>query len=367
MKVPFLNLAAAYEDIKDEVLPAIERTIAQCQFTLGPSVRAFEEDFGKYCGVGEVVGVNSGTSALQMALLATGTGKGDEVITVAHTFVATVAAILYVGAKPVLVDIDPVRMTMDPGRIEAAITPRTKAIIPVHLYGQPAAMDAILDIARRHHLLVIEDACQAHGARYKGQRAGSLGDVGCFSFYPGKNLGAYGEGGAVTTNNQEYAHKARMYRDWGAEKRYHHDLLGYNARMEGIQGTVLGIRLKRLDTLNERRRAVARMYDQALADLPLTLPRQAGDCEHVYHIYAVRTPRRDELLTFLQEREVFCGIHYPTPVHLQKGYASLGYTRGDFPVSEKAASEELSLPMCPYLREEQVQFVVQCIREFFAR
>lgn len=366
MKVPFLNLVAAYEDIKEEVLPAIENTIAHCQFTLGPAVNAFEKDFASYCGVSEAVGVNSGTSALHMALLAAGIGKGDEVITVAHTFVATVAAILYAGAKPVLVDIDPERMTMDPNKIEAAITPRTKAIIPVHLYGQPAAMDHILSIARQHRVLVIEDACQAHGARYNGKRAGSLGDMGCFSFYPGKNLGAYGEGGAVTTSNQELARKTRIFRDWGAEKRYHHDVLGFNARMEGIQGAVLGIRLKRLDELNDRRREVAKIYSKGLVDLPLVIPVAAPECQHVYHLYAVRTPRRDELLTFLQEKEVYCGIHYPTPVHLQKGYACLGYAKGDFPVSEKTASEELSLPMCPYLSEEQANYVVSRIREFFS-
>lgn len=367
MKVPFLNLAAAYEDIKDEVMPAIEHTISESQFILGAPVQKFEEDFAAYCETGHAMGVNSGTSSLHMALLAAGIGKGDEVVTVPHTFVATVAAILYTGAKPVLVDVDPTRMTMDPAKIEAAITPRTKAILPVHLYGQPADMDPVLDIARRHGLLVIEDACQAHGARYKGRRVGSLGDMGCFSFYPGKNLGAYGEGGAVTTSNEELAERVRIFRDWGAKKRYHHDVLGFNARLEGIQGTVLALRLKRLDELNARRRAIAAIYDRELENVPLELPVAAADSEHVYHLYAVRTPRRNELLDFLKNREVYCGIHYPTPVHLQKGYARLGYGKGDFPVSEKIAAEELSLPMCPYLREDQQAFTIECIREFFAR
>ncbi len=365
MKVPFLNLIAAYEDIKDEVLPAIENTLSKGQFVLGPAVAAFEKDFADFCNTKHAIGVNTGTSALHMALLAAGVGDGDEVITVSHTFVATVAAICYAGAKPVLVDIDPVRMTMDPACIEAAITPKTKAIIPVHLYGQTADMQPILDIAKKHNLIVIEDACQAHGATYQGIVAGSMGHMGCFSFYPGKNLGAYGEGGAITTNDDNYVKRAKILRDWGAEVRYKHEEFGFNARLEGIQGTVLGIRLKYLANLNAKRAEIAAIYDKGLQDIELTTPWKDPSSLHVYHIYAVRTPRRNELQTFLQDNDIQTGLHYPIPVHLQKAYKFLGYSKGQLPISEQAASEVLSLPMCPYLNAEQAQYVVEKIKEFF--
>jgi dTDP-4-amino-4,6-dideoxygalactose transaminase len=281
--------------------------------------------------------------------------------------VASVAAIYYSRATPVFVDIDPRTFTMDPAKIEAAITPKTKAILPVHLYGQCAAMDAILAIAKKHKLVVIEDACQAHGAEYKGRRAGSMGDMGAFSFYPGKNLGAYGEGGLVSTSNDEYNRTIRMLRDWGAEKKYQHVLKGYNYRMEGIQGAVLGIKLKHLDKWTSERRRVAHRYHELLAGTPLQLPREADYAESAYHLYVVRHPRRDELKKYLEENKVGCALHYPLPLHLQKCYASLGHKEGAFPVTEKAARECLSLPIFPELSDTQIQRVVEVIQEFFRK
>jgi dTDP-4-amino-4,6-dideoxygalactose transaminase len=364
--IPFVDLKAQYRSLKDEVLPAIARVLDSGQLVLGDEVAAFEREFAAYCGAAHAIGVNSGTSALHLALLAAGVGAGDEVITVAHTFVATVAAVVYTGARPVLVDIDPTGYTMDVTRIEAAITPRTKAILPVHLYGQPADMDPILEVARRRGLLVIEDAAQAHGAEYKGRRAGSLGDLGCFSFYPGKNLGAYGEGGAVTTNNPAYARTIRMLRDWGAEQRYHHVLKGYNYRLEGIQGAILRIKLRRLEEWTEARRRHAAAYDRLLAGTGLGLPAALPDRRHVYHLYVVRSPSRGALQRHLQE-QVQTGIHYPIPVHLQPAYADLGYRTGDFPETERAAREILSLPMFPELTAQQQETIAGLVRGFEGR
>jgi dTDP-4-amino-4,6-dideoxygalactose transaminase len=295
-----------------------------------------------------------------MALLAAGIGPGDEVITVSFTFVATAAAVLYAGATPVFVDIDPKTFTMDPALIERAITPKTRAILPVHLYGLPADMDPIVEIARRHGLTVIEDAAQAHGAEYRGRRAGSIGDLGCFSFYPGKNLGAYGEGGAVSTNNADYAHTVRMLRDWGAERKYHHELKGYNFRLEEIQAAVLRVKLRHIEDWTESRRARARTYD-ALLDSVIETPLATDWARHVYHIYAVRTQRREALQSALHDRGIQSGIHYPIPVHLQEAYADLGHTEGDFPHSERAAREVLSLPMYAELTESAQQEVAECI------
>ena len=297
--IPFVDLKAQYASIKTEVNAAIQGVLDTCQFTLGSEVAKFEEEFAAYSGAKLGIGVNTGTSALHLALLAAGIGPGDEVITVPFTFVATVAAIYYTGATPVFVDIDPRTFTMDPAALEAAITPRTKAIIPVHLYGQSADMDPILAIARKHKLLVIEDAAQAHGAEYKGRRAGSMGDMGCFSFYPGKNLGAYGEGGMVVTDNAEYARTIRMLRDWGAEKKYQHVLKGYNFRLEGIQGAVLRVKLRHLEGWTEARRAAAARYDRALAGSGVPTPEALAHNRHVYHIYAIRTPERQAWLDAL--------------------------------------------------------------------
>jgi dTDP-4-amino-4,6-dideoxygalactose transaminase len=292
-----------------------------------------------------------------MAMLAAGIGPGDEVITVSFTFVATAAAIIYAGATPVFVDVDPASFTMDPALIEAAITPRTRAILPVHLYGQVADMDPIMAIARAHNLVVIEDACQAHGAEYKGRRAGSLGDMAAFSFYPGKNLGAYGEGGAVTTNNPEYARTIRMLRDWGTEQKYHHTLKGYNFRLEEIQAAILRVKLRHLEGWTEARRAAARRYDALLGNSPLVTPRQMDYARHVYHVYAVRTTDRANVQQAFQAAGIQTGIHYPIPVHLQPAHADLGYATGAFPHSECAAAEVLSLPMFAELTDEQTREV----------
>src|SRR6185437_15484331 len=293
--IPFLDLKAQYRQMKPEMDAAVMRVIEGTQFVLGPEVAAFEERFASYCNVKHCHAVSSGTSALHLALLAAGVGPGDEVITVSMTFVATTAAILYSGAKPVYVDVDPVTWTMNPALIEAGITPRTKAILPVHLHGLMADMDPIMEIARRHNLVVIEDAAQAHGAEYKGRRAGSIGDLGCFSFYPGKNLGAYGEGGAVVTDHPELARKLSLLRDWGQEAKYNHVVAGYNYRMDGIQGAVLDVKMDYIESWTEARRVVARQYDDLLAPLPLLRPRPPEHCRHVYHVYAVELAQRDDV------------------------------------------------------------------------
>jgi dTDP-4-amino-4,6-dideoxygalactose transaminase len=357
--IPLVDLQAQYREIADEVRTAIDRVLQHGQFVLGPDVAAFEQAFAAYCGVSHAFGTNSGTSALHLALLAAGIGPGDEVITVPFTFVATVAAVGYAGARAVLVDIDPRSYTIDVNRIEAAITPATRAIMPVHLYGQPADMDPILEIARRRNLVVIEDAAQAHGAEYKGKRAGSIGHIGCFSFYPGKNLGAYGEGGMVVTNDPAYARKIRMLRDWGQEEKDRHVMRGYNYRMEGIQGAILGVKLRHLERWTEARRSHARRYSQLLAGGPVETPQEMPYTRHVYHVYGVRSSARDRIRQALAERSITTRIHYPIPVHLQEGYADLGYRPGDFPCAEKAAAEELSLPMYPELTEEQLDAVVR--------
>lgn len=364
--IPFVDLKAQYQSIKGEVNAAIQGILDTCQFTLGSEVAAFEKEFATYCQSTDGIGVNTGTSALHLALLAAGIGQGDEVITVPFTFVATVSAIDYTGARTVFVDIDPQTYTMDPAAIEAAITPRTKAIIPVHLYGQMADMDPILEIARRHRLVVIEDACQAHGAEYKGRRAGSLGDMGCFSFYPGKNLGAYGEGGMVVTSNPEYTRTIRMLRDWGAEKKYHHVLKGYNYRLEGIQGAVLRVKLHHLESWTEARRTAASRYDALFAGTGVKSPKARSDARHVYHLYVIRTPDRATWQDALLAQGIQTGIHYPTPIHLLPAFSDLGYQNGDFPHAERAAREVLSLPMFPELTESQCQQVAQAVMALHA-
>jgi len=360
--IPFVDLKAQYRSIKPEVTAAIAGVLESCEFTLGSEVAAFEKEFAAYCHAGHGVGVNSGTSALHLALLAAGVGPGDEVITVPFTFLATVSAIDYTGARPVFVDVDPRTLTMDPTALEAAITPRTRAVIPVHLYGRPADMDPIVAIARRHGIVVIEDAAQAHGAEYKGRRAGSLGEMACFSFYPGKNLGAYGEGGLVVTDSPEYTRTLRMLRDWGAEKKYEHVLKGYNYRMEGIQGAVLRVKLRHLDDWTDARRAAAARYDELLVDGGVETPPPAPDARHVYHIYAVRTASRQAWQDALQQQGIQTGVHYPVPVHLQPAFADLGYRAGEFPASERAAQEVLSLPMFPELTAEQCETVCGAVR-----
>lgn len=364
--IPYLDLKAQYAGIRTEIQRAINEVLDSQQYVLGPAVGAFEASFAAYHGVEYGVAVNTGTSALHLALLAAEVGPGDEVITTAATFVATVAAIRYTGATPVFVDIEPGTSTIDASRIEAAVTPRTRAIVPVHLYGQMADMDPILSIARRHGLVVIEDACQAHGAEYHGHRAGSMGAMGCFSFYPGKNLGAYGEGGAVITNDPALARTIRMLRDWGAEERYHHVLKGYNYRMDGIQGAVLGVKLRYLQTWTEMRRAAAQLYCELLRDAGVGLPVEAEGRRHVYHIYGIRVAERDAIQQELLRRGIQTGIHYPIPVHLQPAHADLGYVAGDLPQTEQLAHEELSLPMFAELREKQIVEVCDGVRDAVA-
>lgn len=367
IQVPFLDLKAQYQSIKPEIDAAIARVLDSCQFVLGSEVAAFEHEFAAYCGTPDCIALNSGTSALHLALLAAGVGPGDEVITVPYTFVASVAAVWYAGARPVLVDIDPRSFTMNPAAIEAAITPRTKAILPVHLYGQPADMDPIMEVARRHRLVVIEDAAQAHGAKYKGRPVGSIGDIACFSFYPGKNLGAYGEGGAVTTSNAEYARTIRMLRDWGQDRKYHHVLRGYNYRMEGFQGAILRVKLRHLEQWTEARRAVVNVYNHLLADAALKLPQEMPWARHVYHVYTVRAEDRDGLQAALLAEGIQTAIHYAVPVHLQPAYADLGYGKGAFPQSEAAAEQVLSLPLYPELSEQAITQVASAVKEAASR
>jgi len=359
--IPFVDLPAQYRALKPEIDAAVAKVFENAQFILGAAVAAFERDFAAFCGTSEAIGVNSGTSALHLSLLAAGVGPGDEVITVPFTFVATVAAIEYAGAKPVLVDVEPEFLTMDPAKLEAAITPRTKAIIPVHLFGQPADMDPIMAIAKKHGLVVIEDACQAHGSEYRGKRCGSIGQLGCFSFYPGKNLGAYGEGGAVVTNDPELAKKIRLLRAWGEEVRYEHKYRGFNYRMDGVQGAILGVKLRHLEAWTEARRRNAAEYGRRLAETSVEVPRERRDVRHVYHLYVVRLQQRDAWRERLTEAGVQTGVHYPIPVHLQPAYRDLGYAAGDFPICEEASREVLSLPMFPELTDAQIAEVAHAL------
>jgi dTDP-4-amino-4,6-dideoxygalactose transaminase len=363
-KVPYLDLPAQIRGLRKELDAAIARTLDNCSFCLGPDVTQFEKDFAQFCGAKQSLGFNSGTSALHVALKLLNVGAGDEVITTPFTFVATSWAISYVGAKPVFVDIDDATFNINPALIEKAITPRTKAIMPVHLYGQPFDVDRILEICRRHKLPLVEDACQAVGAKYKGRVVGTFGEMSGFSFYPGKNLGACGEGGALVTNNADFAARGRALREHGSTVRYYHDEIGYNYRMEGIQGAVLGVKLPHLNKWTRERQRVAKRYKELLAGTPLQLPREPDFSESVWHLYVVRHPRRDELKKFLEENGVGCAIHYPIPLHLQKAYADLGHKAGDFPVSEKAALQCLSLPIYPGLTEAQIARVVEVVKKF---
>jgi dTDP-4-amino-4,6-dideoxygalactose transaminase len=363
--IPYVDLKAQYRSIKNEIDAAVMRVLESTQFVLGEEVAAFEREFATYCDASESVGVNSGTSALHLALLAAGIEPGDEVITTPFTFVATVAAIRYAGATPVLVDIEPDYFTIDVSKIESAITPRTRAIMPVHLYGQPADMAPIVEIARRHGLTVIEDAAQAHGSEYHGRRCGSLAEVAAFSFYPAKNLGAYGEGGAITTTRPDVATTCRILRDWGQEKRYEHRLKGFNYRMDGIQGAVLRVKLRHLENWTEKRRQVARWYAEGLDPENVRVPKERLGCRHVYHVYVVRSDDRDALRDVLTKQEIQTGIHYPIPVHLQPAHADLGYHVGDFPVAETVAREVLSLPIFPEMTREQVLTVAAAVSEAY--
>ena len=368
MPVPFVDLQAQYRAIKAEVDEAIRRVLDSSAFILGREVEAFERAFAEYVGARECVGVSNGTAALHLALAASGVGAGCEVIVPANTFFATAEAVSTAGATPVFVDCDPVTYNIDAGKIEEVITERTRAVIPVHLYGQPADLDAVAEVAERHDLLVIEDAAQAHGARYKGSRVGARGRAGCFSFYPGKNLGAYGEGGAVVTNDSDVARRLRLLRDHGSEQKYRHEIVGYNFRLEGIQGAVLGVKLKYLDDWNALRRQHAARYRELLAPLAgsIVLPREADYAEHVYHLFVVQTDARDSLQRYLSAAGVQTGIHYPVPVHLQPAYASLGYKEGDFPNAESQSRRVLSLPMFAELTGRQLKYVADALADFCA-
>ncbi len=367
IKVPFLDLAAHHAPLRAEFDRAIGEVIDSGAFAGGPFVEKFEADFSAHNNSLFAVGVGSGTEALWLVMLACGIGEGDEVITVPTTFMATAEAITFCGARPVFVDVNDCTYTMDPAELEGALTPRTKAIIPVHLFGQPADMDPILEFARKHDLFVIEDAAQAHGAEYKGRKVGTLGDAGCFSFYPGKNLGAFGEAGAVVTDNVELQEKVRILRDHGQTRKYHHTMVGWNCRMDGIQAAVLRVKLQHLDTGNSLRRAHALQYKEALDGLDeVVKPFEASFARHVYHVYAIRVQERDEVLAFLAENGIQCGVHYPVPIHLQKAYRNLGYKTGDLPVSERTALEFLSLPMFPELTEAQIEMVSLSLRDAVA-
>jgi dTDP-4-amino-4,6-dideoxygalactose transaminase len=363
MKIPFVDLKSLHREIKDDLREVFDRVLDNSTFVLGPEVQRFEQEFAAYCGTEHCVAVNTGTAAIHLALAALSIGPGDEVITVPHTFIATAEAITAVGAKPVFIDINPVSFTMDPSLLEAAITRKTRAIIPVDLYGQVADMDPILEIANRHGVPVIEDACQAHGAEYRGRKAGAFGVAGCFSFYPGKNLGACGEGGAVTTNDADLAQRICLWRDHGSSKRYEHIFPGLNMRMEGIQGGILSVKLKYLDRWNDQRRQAAAAYDKALADTDIKVPTEMDYGRHVYHLYVIQSENRDALRQQLSDAGIESGLHYPTPLHLQEAYRFLGYKQGDFPVTERVKSRILSLPMYPGIDPKAVERVTSELRE----
>jgi len=366
MKIPFLDLKLQTADCADEIQSAMDQVVTDCNFVLGRQVEEFETAFSAYCECEHAIGVASGFDALKLILRAMDIGPGDEVITTSHTFIATALAISSVGATPVLVEVDADTYTMDPRRIEAAITERTKAIMPVHLYGQTADMEPILGIARKHGLKVIEDACQAHGARDKGRRAGSIGDAAAFSFYPGKNLGAFGDGGAVTTSDAVLAKRIRTLRNYGSSVKYVHEELGENSRLDTLQAAVLSVKLKRLDAGNDARRVAAALYSEQLRGIgDLITPSIREDSEPVFHLYVIQTAQRDALQQFLLEKGVDCLIHYPVPVHLQKAYSSRGWKKGDFPLTEALAGRILSLPIFPGITEEQVEFVCDAIQSFY--
>jgi dTDP-4-amino-4,6-dideoxygalactose transaminase len=379
MQVPFLDLKVQYKQIDKEVLPMVTEAMANGAFVGGTQVSNFEEEFAEYCDSKYCVGVGSGTDALRFSLMAVGVGAGDEVITVPNTFIATTESISQVGAKPVFVDIDERTYNMDPQKLEdflkkrfkpqaSSLKPTPKAVIPVHLYGQTADMDPILKIAQDHDIAVVEDACQAHGSLYKDRKAGSMGAAGSFSFYPGKNLGAYGEGGAVVTQDEEIARKISMIRDHGQAKKYFHDVEGYNGRLDAIQAGVLRIKLKRLEEWNLARRENAAYYNELLSKIEgVTLPVEADFARSVYHLYVILVDNRDDLQQFLNDKGIASGLHYPLPLHMQKAYVHLGYKKGSFPVTESVAEKLLSLPMFPELKREQIEYVAESIKEFMER
>jgi dTDP-4-amino-4,6-dideoxygalactose transaminase len=364
MKIPFVDLKAQYESIRDEIINELDEVCKSTSFIMGPFVKNFEENFAKFIGTKYALGLNSGTSADQIAIQAL-IKPGDEVITTSNTFIATSEAITSAGGKVVFVDIDEKSYNMDPAKLEEAITSKTKVIVPIHLYGQPADMDPILQLAKTHRLHVVEDAAQAHGAEYKGKRIGTIGDAAAFSFYPGKNLGAYGEAGAVTTNSDEIANYIKLFRDHGSHEKYVHEIEGGNMRMEGFQGAVLNIKLKYIEEWTEARRKNAQCYTELLQNLDgIITPQELPNVKHVYHLFVIRVKEREKLQNFLNERGIASGYHYKYPLHLQKAYKHLGYKKGDLPVTEKVMEENLSLPMYPELTTQQIEYVVDNINEY---
>ena len=367
MRIPLVELAGQYQMLRDEILPAMDAVMGQAQFILGDDVARFEEEFAAFCGARHCVGVASGLDALQLALRAVGVGPGDEVITAANTFIASALAITHAGATPVLADVRADDFNLDPEAVERAITPRTKAILPVHLYGQPARMDEIMDIAWRHGLKVVEDACQAHGAGYGAERAGAIGDAGCFSFYPGKNLGGYGDGGAVVTSDPRIAERLRLDRNYGSRVKYVHESDGYNSRLDTLQAAVLRVKLRRLEGWNARRRELAALYRELLADADVLLPAEMRGVEHVWHLFVIRHPERDRLVAELHARGIGAGVHYPIPIHQQAPYAGIRTVPDGAPVSTMLARQILSLPLYPEMTEAQVAEVASAVRECAAR
>jgi dTDP-4-amino-4,6-dideoxygalactose transaminase len=365
MQVPFVELRTQYNDIKSELHKTVTRVFEAGTFVGGEEVEGFEGEFARYCGVKFAIGVGSGTEALHLALVACGLGKDDEVITVPNTFIATTEAITLSGARPKFVDIDPESYTMDVAQLKEAITERTKAIIPVHLYGQPSNMEPILELARNYHLKVVEDAAQAHGAEYNGKKVGSFGDAACFSFYPSKNLGAYGDGGAVVTNSEEIAQRVKMLQNHGSRKKYNHEIEGLNSRLDTLQAAILRVKLRYLDRWNQKRKDIASLYNSLLKVAKgVARPKIRQGSDHVFHLYVIRIKERDPLREHLERSGISTGIHYPIPLHLQPAYGYLGITQGAYPIAEMVAKEILSLPMYPELQEEEVNVVAREIREF---
>jgi dTDP-4-amino-4,6-dideoxygalactose transaminase len=364
MHIPFLDLVAQYESIRDELMPAIQQVLDSAQFILGEDVELFEDKFAAFCGADHCVSVSSGTEALHLSLRALGIGPGDEVITAANSFVATAFAIAYTGATPVFVDVDPQSYNIDVNLIEQAVTSRTKAILPVHLYGQPADMDAILSVAHKHGLRTVEDACQAHGAEYQGRRVGALGDAGCFSFYPGKNLGAYGDGGAILTNDRALAQKLRLLRNYGQQTKNQHTMLGYNSRLDTIQAAVLLVKLNHLEEWTEQRRTIAARYRALLSDPGIGLPQEKSGVRHVYHLFVIQHDQRDELIAYLRTRNIFCGIHYPTPLPDAPPLQTAHTVPNGVPVSTSLAQRILSLPIYPELDETAIAEIVDAVKSF---
>lgn len=363
--IPFIDFSRQNRTIKKKLLRAVEGVIDSQAYILGPDVDAFEREFAAYCGVKYAVGVASGHDAILLSLQALGIGKGDEVITVPNTFISTVLPILAAGARPVFVDVEQTTLLMNGALVEERITPRTRAIIPVHLFGLPVAMDPLLLLAKKYKIAIIEDACQAHGALYKGKRAGTIGDVGCFSFYPSKNLGAFGDAGMATTNRKDVAERIQILRNVGQKEKNVHSALGINSRLDTIQAAMLRVKLPYLNQWVQKRRQLAHRYNTSLVGLPIVLPVESKSIQSSFHLYVIRIRERDQLKQYLEDNGVSCGIHYPTPIHLQPCMKELGYKKGDFPVSERSAREELSLPLYPELTMTEVDVVARIIKKFF--